>query len=54
MLERILIATDLSEASAGVIASMDFLYCTGSREAVLMHCVNVRDAGALTEEPRKG
>ncbi len=50
MHKRVLVATDLSEASSKVMEQMNFLACLGSREAVLMHCVNVRDVGALTEQ----
>ncbi len=49
MVKRVLVTTDLSEASAKVMEQMNFLACLGSREAVLLHCVNVRDVGALTE-----
>ncbi len=50
MLKRVLVTTDLSEASSKVMEQMNFLACLGSREAVLMHCANVRDVGALTEQ----
>ncbi len=50
MLKRVLVTTDLSEASSKVMEQMNFLSCLGAREAVLMHCVNVRDVGGLTEQ----
>jgi len=49
MFKRILIGTDLSEASSKVIGQMDFFYCLGATEAVLVYCVNVRDVGYLTD-----
>lgn len=52
MLKRVLVTTDLSEASSKVIGQMSFLSSLGSREAVLMHCVNVRDVGGITEQFR--
>lgn len=53
MLKRILIATDLSEASSRVIGQMNFFYCLGVTEAVLVYCVNVRDVGNLTDTLRE-
>lgn len=53
MLKRMLIATDLSEASARVLGCVDFLHGLGMREAVLLYCVNVRDVGFITDDLRE-
>jgi nucleotide-binding universal stress UspA family protein len=53
MVKRILLTTDLSEASSKVFGCVDFLHGLGSRQAVLFYCVNIRDVGVLSEELRE-
>jgi nucleotide-binding universal stress UspA family protein len=47
MFEKTLVATDLSEASDRFIEALDGLTALGAREAVLLYCLNLRDAGTL-------
>ncbi len=47
MFERILAGTDLSEASERVVGSLGGLSALGTREVVLLHCLNLRDVGTL-------
>jgi nucleotide-binding universal stress UspA family protein len=47
MFSRMLVATDLSEASDRVIGTLGGLKALGTCDAVLIHCFNVRDIGAL-------
>ena len=47
MFEKILLATDLSAASDRVICAAAGLKKLGAREALLVHCLNIRDVGAL-------
>lgn len=47
MFSRILVATDLSEASDRVVCALESLKSWGTREAVLVSCFNIRDVGAL-------
>ncbi len=47
MFTKILVATDLSEASDRVMCAMGDLKQIGVREAVLIHCFNIRDVGSL-------
>lgn len=47
MFERMVVATDLSEASERVICALGGLSALGTRETVLLHCFNIRDVGAL-------
>ena len=49
MFSRVLVATDLSEASQQVANCVGCLRAWGSREAVLVHCLNLRDVGTLAE-----
>jgi nucleotide-binding universal stress UspA family protein len=49
MFGRILAATDLSEASREVFGHMGALKALGSREVVLVHCLNIHDATAIGE-----
>ncbi|HUF42841.1 MAG TPA: universal stress protein [Verrucomicrobiae bacterium] len=56
MFSKILVATDLSKASEEVVCSLSSLKVLGTRQALLLECLNVRDvgglAGALIEESR--
>jgi len=47
MFSRMLVATDLSEASGRVICALASLKAWGTREAVLISCFNIRDVGSL-------
>ncbi len=47
MFRRILVATDLSPASQHLIAAVSCLRPLGTREALLVHCQNIRDVGTL-------
>ncbi len=47
MFSRILVATDLSEASDRVVCALASLKAWGTREAVLVNCFNIRDVGSL-------
>jgi nucleotide-binding universal stress UspA family protein len=47
MFPRILVATDLSEASDRVVCALESLRSWGTREAVLLSCFNIRDVGSL-------
>ena len=47
MLSRILVATDVSEASGKVVECAKGLHRLGSRFALLAHVMNVRDVGGL-------
>lgn len=47
MFSRILVATDLSEASDRVVCALGSLRAWGSSEAVLVNCFNIRDVGTL-------
>lgn len=47
MFSRILVATDLSEASDRVVCALASLKAWGTREAVLISCFNIRDVGTL-------
>jgi nucleotide-binding universal stress UspA family protein len=47
MFSRILVATDLSEASDRVVCALASLKAWGTREAVLINCFNIRDVGSL-------
>lgn len=47
MFSRILVATDLSEASERVVCALESLKSWGTREAVLVSCFNIRDVGSL-------
>lgn len=47
MFTRILVATDLSEASERFICELGGLRKLGSTEIVLIHCLNIRDVGSL-------
>jgi nucleotide-binding universal stress UspA family protein len=49
MFRKILVATDLSEASDRVICTLGGLKALGTREALLIHCFNLRDVGTLAE-----
>jgi nucleotide-binding universal stress UspA family protein len=50
MFERILVGTDLSEASERMICALDGLRMLGTTEIVLIHCLNIRDVGSLAPE----
>ncbi len=47
MFSRILVATDLSEASHRVVCALESLKSWGTREAILVSCFNIRDVGSL-------
>jgi hypothetical protein len=49
MFSKILVATDLSEASDRVICTLGNLKALGAREALLIHCFNIRDVGSLAD-----
>jgi nucleotide-binding universal stress UspA family protein len=49
MFSKILVATDLSEASDRAICSLGGLKALGAREALLIHCFNIRDVGTLAD-----
>ena len=49
MFYRMLVATDLSEASEQVICSLGALQALGTQEALLVHCLNIRDVGTLAD-----
>jgi len=49
MFSRMLVATDLSEASERVICTLGGLKALGTREAILIHCFNIRDVGTLAD-----
>jgi len=48
MFKKMLVATDLSEASESFLCTLDGLKSLGTREAVLLHCLNIRDVGGLS------
>lgn len=50
MFERILVGTDLSEASERMICALGGLRMLGTTEIVLIHCLNIRDVGSLAPE----
>ena len=50
MFSKILVATDLTEASERVVRTLGGLSALGVREALLVHCFNIRDAGTLGSE----
>ncbi|MGM0427733.1 MAG: universal stress protein [Thermodesulfobacteriota bacterium] len=47
MFSKILVATDLSEASEKVVCALGGLRKLGTTEVVLLYCLNIRDAGTL-------
>ncbi len=49
MFSKMLVATDLSEASERVICTLGGLKALGTQEAVLVHCFNIRDVGTLAD-----
>lgn len=49
MFSKILVATDLSQASERVICAIGDLKQIGAHEAVLIHCLNIRDVGSLAD-----
>ena len=50
MFSKILAATDLADASDAVICTLGVWKGLGTREAVLVHCFNIRDVGTLGNE----
>jgi len=48
--EKILVATDLSEASERVTCSLGEFKTLGTKEVVLLHCLNIRDVGTLASQ----
>lgn len=49
MFSKMLVATELSEASERVICALGGLKALGTREAVLIRCFNIRDVGSLAD-----
>lgn len=47
MFERLLVTTDLSEASENMMPCLAYLRKVGAREATLLHVMDVRDVGGL-------
>ena len=45
MFSKILVATDLSKASERVICTLGSMKALGTREALLIACMNIRDVG---------
>ena len=50
MFEKILVATDLSDASERVTCSLGEFKTIGTKEVVLLHCLNIRDVGTLASQ----
>ena len=50
MFSRILVATDLSEASDCVIGSLGVLRTWGGKEAILVHCLDLCEPSMVKEE----
>ena len=50
MFSRMLVATDLLEASERVIGALGNVKHLGTREAVLVHMLNIRDVGSLADQ----
>ncbi|MBP6332903.1 MAG: universal stress protein [Aminivibrio sp.] len=48
--EKILVATDLSDASERVTCSLGEFKTIGTKEVVLLHCLNIRDVGTLASQ----
>lgn len=49
MFSKMLVATDLSEASNKVVCALGGLKPLGTREALLIDCFNIRDVGTLAD-----
>jgi len=49
MFSKMLVATDLSEASDRVICTLGTMKALGTHDAFLVHCFNIRDVGALAD-----
>jgi len=49
MFSKMLVATDLSEASERAVCTLGGLKALGTREALLVHCFNIRDVGTLAD-----
>ncbi|TVS14292.1 MAG: universal stress protein [Planctomycetaceae bacterium] len=47
MFSRALVATDLSDKSERAVCTLGGLQALGTREALLVHCLNIRDVGGL-------
>lgn len=50
MFSKMLVTSDLSAASERVICSLGNLKNIGVREALLIHCFNIRDVGTLAHQ----
>jgi len=50
MFEKILLATDLSEASERVVCAIGKLRALGASEVLFLHCLNIRDVGTLASQ----
>jgi nucleotide-binding universal stress UspA family protein len=53
MFTKILVATDLSEASERMICALSGLRMLGTTEILLVHCLNIRDVGSIAPEVRE-
>ncbi len=47
MFRKLLVATDLSQASERVVCTIGALKALGAEEAILLHCLNIRNVGTL-------
>lgn len=47
MFRKLLVATDLSQASEKVVCTIGALKTLGAEEAILLHCLNIRNVGTL-------
>ncbi|TDY65147.1 nucleotide-binding universal stress UspA family protein [Aminivibrio pyruvatiphilus] len=50
MFQKILVATDLSDASERMACSLGELKALGTKDIVLLHCINIRDVGTLASQ----
>jgi nucleotide-binding universal stress UspA family protein len=49
MFKKILLASDLSPAAEQIIGAVGSLHRLGTEEVVLVHCLNIRDVGTLSD-----
>jgi nucleotide-binding universal stress UspA family protein len=49
MFKKMLVATDLSEASEKFVCSLGSLKAIGTRQTVLVHCFNTREVGLMAD-----
>ena len=50
MFTKMLVATDMSEASEKAICALSGMKELGTEEAILIHCFNIRDVGTLADQ----